>query len=98
VWHAPKSRTYHLVEPLNVPHERALAALVSAGIDDVMGRRAADAVISLGALQRIAQTEEPRIALDLATRWKQSGILTPAGQKQWKLGPSFLEYMAQRNA
>jgi ATP-dependent DNA helicase RecG len=97
VWHAPKSRTYHLVEPLNVPHERALTALVAAGID-VTGERAADAVISLEALQRIAQTEEPSVALDLATRWKQSGILTPAGKKQWKLGPSFLEYLARRQA
>ena len=95
VWHARQSRTYRLVEPLNVPHERALAALDADGIE-VTGKRVADVIIDLDALQRIAKTEDPRAALDLATRWKESGILTPAGKKQWKLGQSFLEYLARR--
>lgn len=95
VWHVRQSRTYRLVEPLNVPHERALAALAASGID-IDGRRTADVVIDMGTLQRLAKTDDPRAALDLATRWKESGILTPAGKKQWKLGQSFVEYVAHR--
>jgi ATP-dependent DNA helicase RecG len=96
VWHVRQSRTYRLVEPLNVPHERALVALVAAGID-VDGKRTADVVIDMETLQRLAKTEDPRAALDLATRWKETGILAPAGKKQWKLGPSFVEYVARRS-
>jgi ATP-dependent DNA helicase RecG len=98
VWRAPKTRTYHLVEPLNVPHEEALAMFDGAGVN-VTGKGAAERLIELDELEDIAEIQIPsRRGLDLVTRWKQSGILTPAGKKQWKLGASFLEYLARRKA
>ena len=97
VWHPRQSRTYRLVEPLNVPHERALAALAAAGVA-IDGKRTTDVTIGVETLQRLAKTEDPGAVLDLATRWKESGILAPAGKKQWKLGQSFLEYVARRSS
>ena len=89
VWHRPKSRTFRLVEPLNVPHERALKALEAASIP--LSRTATLTLDDLAPL-----VSDPRAAKELIERWRQAGILTPAGAKQWRLGPSFLAYLDQR--
>lgn len=89
VWHAPKSRSYHLVEPLVVPHERAYRLLTGAGF-------AVDATttLDLAALHLLAGSTAQR-TID---RWRESGILTPTGKGTWKLGDSLLEYAQARGA
>ncbi|XXT18440.1 ATP-binding protein [Sorangium sp. So ce429] len=86
VWHGARSRTYHLVSPLSVPHERALRRLSEMGM-----QLNASAVVNTGQLQLAFGVK----ALDSL---RESGILTPAGKGQWKLGSSLLEYARQRDA
>lgn len=88
VWHRPKSRSFRLVEPLNVPHERALQALGAA--------RTLSHATTLNLDDLTPLVSDPRAARDLIERWRQAGILTPVGTKQWRLGPSFLAYLDQR--
>lgn len=89
VWHAPKSRSYHLVEPLVVPHERAYKLLTSAGFTIDAGTR-----LDLPALHLLAGATAQR-TID---RFRESGILTPVGKGTWKLGDSLLEYAQGRVA
>lgn len=86
VWHGARSRTYHLVSPLSVPHERALRRLRKAGVPIQ-----ASIVVPTGKLSSIFGVK----ALDSL---RESGITTPAGKGQWKLGSSLLEYARQRDA
>lgn len=91
VWHPYKSRTYHVVEAANVPHELAYRALQKAGValDD-------SAVLDRDALQALAGIQDRRSLENLVTRWQQAGILKPSGKGRWRLGASFLEYVSQR--
>jgi hypothetical protein len=91
VWHAPKSRNYHLVEPLVVPHERAYRLLTGAHV-----RLAADTSLDMPTLQRIVRAPDEQRARLAVDRWRESGILAPAGKGQWKLGQSFLAYVDTR--
>lgn len=91
VWHGSKSRTFHLVAPLSVPHERALRLFRGAGI-------AVDpaTVIDVLTLSALLGVGDERAAAQSAERLRESGILAPAGKHRWKLGPSLLEYAATR--
>lgn len=87
VWHKPRSRTYRLVEPLSVPHERALVRLKRLGVPLDPERLLDDADLT-----RLAGTYDQRTRDELARQWVGSGILTPAGQGRWRLGASLLAY------
>jgi ATP-dependent DNA helicase RecG len=91
VWHRPKSRTYQVVEPLNVPHERVFRILTRAG-------QTLDASTTFDREQIAAfvQSQDQSTTTALLDQWKQAGILAPAGSKRFKLGPSFLAYVAAR--
>jgi len=93
VWHAPKSRTYHLVQPLNVLHERFFRLLEEAG-----GTIDPHTLITLPDLQVLLKHPDARTTLEAAARLRDSGILEPDGSKRWRLGPSFREYLARRSA
>ncbi|WP_165373519.1 ATP-binding protein [Sorangium cellulosum] len=86
VWHGARSRTYHLVSPLSVPHERALRRLRKMGV-----QLNASTIINTGQLHLAFGAT----ALDAL---RESGIVAPAGKGQWKLGSSLLEYARQRDA
>lgn len=92
VWHPKQSRSYRLVEPLNVPHERVYGMLLAAGIEPsralVLGR------VDIG---RAAKATDEKATSAVIDQWKQAGVLAPAGPKQWKLGESFLAYLDQRS-
>ena len=91
VWHRPGSRTYTVVEAANVPHERAWRAFEKAGIEPSDGL-----TLKRDDLRRIFGYDDVRTLEDLITRWKQAGILTPAGSGRWKPGRSFLVYLQNR--
>lgn len=91
VWHPKRSRSYQLVEALNVPHERVYRLLVEAGIEP-----APSVVLSRDEVARVARSTDQQTISALIDQWKQAGILAPAGAKRFKLGPSFLTYLAQR--
>jgi ATP-dependent DNA helicase RecG len=92
VWHPKQTRSYRLVEPLNVPHERVYTMLMAAGIEP--GR-----TLSLGRddIARATKATDQQTVSAVIDQWKQAGVLAPAGSKQWKLGESFLAYVAQRS-
>lgn len=83
VWHAKGSRSYHLVEPLEIPFERAYRRLA-------MLRVTLDGTtrIDRGELQVVLTESGSQVELSEAIRrWKEQGILAPEGRGQWKLGP-----------
>lgn len=90
VWHGKRSRSYRIVEPLNVPHELAYRALT------LSKPITSDAVITLDDLQAMTSLSDIRTLLALVDRWKESGILTPTGPKEWRFGESILEYARRR--
>jgi len=92
VWHPPRSRSYHLVEPLNVPHERVYRLLEDSRIS-VDG----STVLDREQIARMARTVDQRSTSAVIDQWKQAGILVPAGGERFKLGPSFLAYVGQRS-
>jgi ATP-dependent DNA helicase RecG len=92
VWHPKRSRSYQLVEALNVPHERVYRLFVEAGIEPASG-----VVLSRDEVARVAGSNDQQTTSTLIDQWKQAGILAPAGAKRFKLGPSFLAYLAQRS-
>lgn len=87
----PKSRTYVLVEPLNVPHERAYKLLERAKI-----RPTRQTAVSRDDLSRLARVDDTSLDTML-TQWKELGVLRPAGRKKWRFGESFLEYVRGRS-
>lgn len=91
VWHSRGSRTYRLVEPLNVPHERVYRALDRAHI--AIDR---SAVLERDEIARAAGTRDQQTTSAVIDQWKQVGVLAPAGSKRYKLGESFLAYAEQR--
>lgn len=91
VWHPYKSRTYHVVQATNVPHERAYRALERTGTS--LGTKT---VLHRADLEALVGVADHRSLDTLVTRWQQTGILRPAGKGRWKLDSSFLEYVAQR--
>lgn len=91
VWHGHKSRTYHVVEAPNVPHERALHAFVRERVD-VEPRT----VLTRDPLRRVLGVVDEGALSAAITRWKQAGILRPDGSKRWRFGESFLRYVANR--
>jgi len=94
VWHAYKSRSYHLVEPLNVPLERALKLLVDAGVN--VGEAGTE--LSSEILREIAHQPDEVSFEAWLSRLRESGVLTPSGKKKWKLGRSLIEYASARAA
>ena len=92
VWHAFKSRSYHLVEPLSVPLERAYTLLVSEGV----------AVTTPGTevltddLRRMSRQPDDVSFEAWLSRLKESGVISPSGKKKWKLGQSLIEYASTR--
>lgn len=93
VWHPRRSRSYHLVEPLNVAHERVHRLLDKAGISPDRST-----TLDRDQIAQAAKTDDQRSTSALIDQWKQAGILSPAGAKRWKLGASFLAYVDQRSA
>jgi ATP-dependent DNA helicase RecG len=89
VWHAPKSRSYHLVDPLVVAHERAYKLFISAGFPVDAATR-----IDRTELHALTGSSAPH-AID---RLRESGIVTPVGKGTWKLGESLLKYAETRGA
>src|SRR5690606_13741730 len=92
VWHRPKSRTYHLVEPLNVPHERVVRLLERSGVD--IGPAT---ILDREQISAMTKTPDQRAISALIDSWKQAGILSPTGSKRWRLGQSLLAYFTQRS-
>ena len=93
VWHAPKSRSFHLVEPLLVAHERALRRFEKTGI-----KIDANTIIDQPSVEKLADGADERTQSSMVDRLKDSGILAPAGKGKWKLGKSFLEYVRGRTS
>lgn len=94
VWHGNKSRTYHLVQPLNVAHERFYQR-----IHRTLDLTAPAAVsLTLPEVQHILDLPDLRSATSSVERLKESNILIPAGQRRWKLGASFIAYLDQRES
>lgn len=91
VWHKNRSRSYRVVEPLNVPHERVFRIFEAARIEPNSA-----SVLSREQIAQAARSRDEQTTSTLIEQWKQAGILTPAGRKQWKLGPSFLAYLNHR--
>jgi len=92
VWHATKSRSYHLVEPLEIPFERAYRRFLAHGITvDVAARIGRDEI------QALLTSSGTQVELsDAIARWKEQGIVAPEARGQWKLGPGMLEYARHR--
>lgn len=92
VWHAPKSRTYRLVEPFNVPHERTFRRFSEhhTVIDDTTQ-------FDRTHLARVLRLGDDQAALSAAIdRLKQQGAIQPVKAGRWKFGTSFLAYVQQR--
>ncbi len=92
VWHANKSRTYRLVEPLEIPFELAHRKLQAVRVDlSASSRWARDEL-----RQWLGAGSEAELS-EVIRRWKEQGILTPEARGQWKLGPGMLEYARRRD-
>lgn len=89
VWHQRGTRTFNLVEPLNVPHEQFLRRI---GPD----RSTPEQRFDWADLATLAQTTDRTTLSALLEQWKIAGILIPAGKGQWRLGASFTSYLQQR--
>jgi ATP-dependent DNA helicase RecG len=91
VWHPKQSRSYRLVDPFNVPHERVYRALTAIGIEPsralILGRED---------IARATRTTDEKTISAIIDQWKQAGVLAPAGSRRWKLGESLLAYVEQR--
>lgn len=94
VWHASRSRTYHIVQPLNVVHERFFQR-IQKSLDL---KSPSTITLELPQLQTLLASGDPRTTITAIERLKESNILAPAGSKRWRLGPSFLTYVRERNA
>ncbi|MEX1362366.1 MAG: ATP-binding protein [Nannocystaceae bacterium] len=92
VWHPKKSRSYQLVEPLNVPHERVYRALCAAKL-----RPSGTLMLDRKDIARISRSEDEHTTSALIDQWKQAGVIAPAGKQRWRLGSSFLEYLSRRD-
>jgi len=92
VWHRHKSRTFHVVEPLEVPFELAFRRLSDAGVP-----LSADTTFDRQDLARVAGHPDDRSLADLITRWKEANVLAPAGRGRWRYGTSLLEYGRKRS-
>src|SRR5690606_35293179 len=92
VWHRRQSRSYHVVEPLNVAHERVYRLLDKAKVP--IDRTT---LLTREQLAKLAKTSDQQTTSALIDQWKQAGILTPVKGKRWKLGASFLAYIDQRS-
>lgn len=91
LWRRKKHRTYHVVEPTNVPHERAFRRLRQR-----TGALDASASLNRTLLQAVFSSPDDRSFASNLVQWQQAGILQPAGKGVWRLGSSFLEYLSQR--
>lgn len=91
VWHARGTRTFHLVEPLSVPLERAFKRFRQARI-------AVGAETTLGPddLARFTGKADDPSMSSLIDRLRESGVLSPAGKATWRFAPPFLEYVSRR--
>jgi ATP-dependent DNA helicase RecG len=96
VWHPKQSRSYRLVEPLNVPHERVYQAMVRTLVPTGV-RLDRGLVLGRSEIGRLGQTTDEKTISAIIDQWKQAGVLAPSGAKQWKLGESFLAYVDQRS-
>jgi ATP-dependent DNA helicase RecG len=92
VWHAHKSRTYHVVEPLEVFQERAFRQLEN----EV--KLSATTELDQEAIARLFQQPDARSTATLVERFREGGVLAPAGKGKWRLGKSILEYARKRIA
>jgi ATP-dependent DNA helicase RecG len=90
VWHASGTRTYHLVEPLEIPFERAYRRMAEMQVAFDPSTR-----LSREGLQVLLSTSNQVELGEAITRWKEQGILAPEG-RQWKLGSGMLEYARRR--
>jgi len=92
VWHAKRSRSYRVVEPLNVLHERVFRALERAGtqIDREL-------ILTRDDIARVTKTPDEQTRSAVIDQWKQAGVLAPAGSQRWRLGESFLAYLDHRS-
>lgn len=93
VWHAARSRTFTLVEPTNVLHERALRRLQAAKLEPTLALR-----LDLDQVREVLGAREVQRALREVEAWKIADILVPSGPKQWRLGNAFILYAAARGA
>lgn len=91
VWHPQKSRTYRVVEPLEVPAERAYRRVHAAGLA-ITG----DTRLSREQLQDVITASDERGLSAAIDNWNAAHLLVPAGSKQWRFGPALLQYAAAR--
>lgn len=91
VWHAHKSRTYRLVEPLAVLQERAFRVFEAKRIPV-----AASTSLNRQELMSVAELPDERSFTAWLDRMKEAGILMPSGKATWKFGSSMLEYLRHR--
>jgi predicted HTH transcriptional regulator len=91
VWHPKGARTYHVVEAFNVLHERVYRVLERAELE--MSRATS---IERETIAAAIESQSQQTTSAVIDQWKQAGVLTPAGRRRYKLGESFLAYVAQR--
>lgn len=93
VWHAKGTRTYRLVEPLDVPMERALTHFQRIGI-----AVADQQILSPEILLRLLPATDQRSLRTLIDRLREAGIIIPAPKQQWRFGPAITDYARRRQA
>lgn len=93
VWHRPHGRSYTLVEPLDVPHERAYNWFDSAHVS-IDG----SAVMTKALLRAALNIADDQSLVSAIARLRESGILVAAGPSQWRFGQSLLEYIVRRRS
>lgn len=91
LWRRKGHRTFHVVQPANVPHERALRRLRRHAGSPGSGTR-----LDRDGLRQVFEAPDERSFESNLAQWQQAGILQPAGRGRWRLGSSFLEYLEQR--
>src|SRR5690606_7182894 len=76
VWHKKRSRTYLLVEPLNVLHERVYRTLERVPV--MVGLLGRDLVLEREQIALATDTADEQTLSKLIDQWKQAGVLAPA--------------------
>lgn len=90
VWHKAKTRVYHLVQPLSVPHERLFRRIAASSSGDL------ERTYTIEELSLLLQVPGLGVKRSL-DRFKDSGIIESDEQGRWRFGPSLREYIAQRD-
>lgn len=89
-WHYPRSRSYHLVGPGDVPFHRFGNLIWSHDLEATSALQ-----IDLSLAQRLSEKKTPQATLRWVEEWVAVGILVPAGSHRWRLGDAVLKYLQQ---